>query len=184
MFENDYNITGKHATFLKFLAVKNSGTKDADDSSPTSARIFERYIDVYMNAAIWGLLYERTAPRDTASDDRARIYADAYANERENCVFLYRMVMLLDKTTALDSSVRVDRAFRYDTQEDKKSEFQANMELFHSYVRGGIEEMYEQFTDGCSTRDDYMNKVYEVLTTFRQEIAGLSYEDELAKLIG
>ena len=35
-----------------------------------------------------------------------------------------------------------------------------------------------------STRDDYMNKVYEVLTTFRQEIAGLSYEDELAKLIG
>ena len=29
-----------------------------------------------------------------------------------------------------------------------------------------------------------MTTVYEVLTTFRQEIAGLSYEDELAKLIG
>ena len=28
------------------------------------------------------------------------------------------------------------------------------------------------------------NNTYEVLTTFRQEIAGLSYEDELAKLIG
>ena len=178
MFENDYNITGKHASYLKFLAAKNSGAKGADDSSPTSARIFERYID------IWGLLYERTAPRDTTSDDRARIYADAYATERENCVFLYRMVMLLDKTTTLEPTVRVDRAFRYDVQEDKKEEFAANMDLFHSYVRGGIEEMYEQFTDGCSTRDDYMNKVYEVLTTFRQEIAGLSYEDELAKLIG
>ena len=93
MFENDYNITGKHASYLKFLAAKNSGAKGADDSSPTSARIFERYIDVYMNAAIWGLLYERTAPRDTTSDDRARIYADAYATERENCVFLYRMVI-------------------------------------------------------------------------------------------
>lgn len=184
MFVNNYNITGKHASYLKFLAAKNSGAKGADDSSPTSARIFERYIDVYMNAAIWGLLYERTAPRDTASDDRARIYADAYATERENCVFLYRMVMLLDKTTILEPTVRVDRAFRYDVQEDKKEEFAANMDLFHSYVRGGIEEMYEQFTDGCSTRDDYMNKVYEVLTTFRQEIAGLSYEDELAKLIG
>ena len=54
MFENDYNITGKHASYLKFLAAKNSGAKGADDSSPTSARIFERYIDVYMNAAIWG----------------------------------------------------------------------------------------------------------------------------------
>ena len=137
-----------------------------------------------MGRFIWGLLYERTAPRDTTSDDRARIYADAYATERENCVFLYRMVMLLDKTTTLEPTVRVDRAFRYDVQEDKKEEFAANMDLFHSYVRGGIEEMYEQFTDGCSTRDDYMNKVYEVLTTFRQEIAGLSYEDELAKLIG
>ncbi len=183
MFENDYTITGKHATYLKFLAVKNSGSKIVDESSPISAKIFERYIDVYMNAAIWGLLYERTAPRDTTSDDRARIYADAYSTERENCVFLYRMVMLLDKTTTLEPSVRIDRAFRYDVQEDKKVEFEKNMDLFHSYVRGGIEEMYEQFTDGCSTRDDYMNKVYEVLTTFRQEIAGLSYEEELAKLI-
>ena len=53
MFENDYNITGKHATYLKFLAAKNAGAKDADESGPTAAKIFERYIDVYMNAAIW-----------------------------------------------------------------------------------------------------------------------------------
>lgn len=184
MFENDYNITGKHATYLKFLAVKNAGNREGDESSATAARIFERYIDVYMNAAIWGLLYERTAEKDTVSDDRARIYADAYANERDNCVFLYRMVMLLDKKTVLEPSVRIDRAFRYDVQEDKKDAFAQNMELFHSYVRGGIEVMYEQFTEGCSTREDYMNKIFEVLTTFRAEIAGIAYEDELAKLIG
>jgi hypothetical protein len=29
-----------------------------------------------------------------------------------------------------------------------------------------------------------MNKVFEILTTFRDEIAGTTYEDELAKLIG
>ena len=57
------------------------------------------------------------------------------------------------------------------------------MELFNDYVRGGIELMYEQFTDGCSTRDDYLNKTYEVLKTFKEEIEGISYEDELAKLI-
>lgn len=86
--------------------------------------------------------------------------------------------------TELEPSARVDRAFRYDVQEDKKEAFAQNMELFHSYVRGGIEVMYEQFTDGCSTREDYMNKVFEILTTFRDEIAGITYEDELAKLIG
>ena len=181
MFENDYTITGKHATYLKFLAVKNA--KDDPDSATTSAKLFERYVDVYMNAAVWGLLYSRTAKRDTTSDDRARVYADAFANERENCVFLYRMVMLLDKTTELDPEERVNRAFRYDTQTDKADAFKENMELFNDYVRGGIELMYEQFTDGCSTRDDYLNKTYEVLKTFKEEIEGISYEDELAKLI-
>ena len=181
MFENDYTINGKHATYLKFLAMKNA--KDSSDEATSSARIFERYIDVYMNAAIWGLLYSRTADRDSSSDDRARIYADAYAKERENCVFLYRMVMLLDKTTNMSSTERVDRAFRYDTQPGKEDAFKQNMELFHAYVRGGIELMYEQFTEGCATRDDYLNRTYEILSTFKQEIEGISYEDELAKLL-
>lgn len=182
MFENDYTITGKHATYLKFLAAKNS-KNDPDSQVTSSARIFERYIDVYMNGAIWGLLYSRTAQKDTSSDDRARIYADAFANERENCVFLYRMVMLLDQTTNLDPQERINRAFRYDSQIDKAEEFKKCMELFHDYVRGGIEVMYEQFTDGCITRDDYLDKTYNILTTFKNEIEGKSYEDELAKLI-
>lgn len=181
MFENDYTITGKHATYLKYLAVKNS--KEDDDATTSSARLFERYIDVYMNAAIWGLLYSKVSKRDSSSDDRARVYADAFANERDNCVFLYRMVMLLDKSVDLTPDERVNRAFRYDTQPEKADVFHENMELFHDYVRGGIELMYEHFTDGCSTRDDYLNKVYEVVTTFKKEIEGYSYDEELAKLI-
>ena len=182
MFENDYTINGIHATHLKFLAKKNARDDQGPDN-PTAARLFDRYIDVYMNAAVFGLLYNRTAKRDTSSDDRARVYADAFANERENCIFLYRMVMLLDKTTALSPEERVDRAFRYDTLPDKAEEFRQNMELFHDYVRGGIEVMYEQFTDGCQTQDDYLNKTYEVMTTFKRELEGISYADELAKLI-
>lgn len=168
MFENDLAITGRHATYLKFLVQE---------------KLFERYIDVYMNAAIFGLLYNRTAKRDTTSDDRARVYADAFAKERENCMFLYRIVMLLDKTIELSPEERVNRAFRYDSQPDKSEEFTQNMELFHSYIRGGIEVMYEQFTDGCQTQDDYLSKSYETMTMFRKELAGISYVDELSKLI-
>lgn len=182
MFENDYTITGKHATYLKYLAVKNS-KEDDDATAPSAARLFERYIDVYMNAAIWGLLYSKTAKRDTLSDDRARIYADAFANERDNCVFLYRMVMLLDKSVDLTPEERVDRAFKYDTQQKKADAFRENMELFHDYIRGGIEWMYDHFTDSCSTRDDYITRVYEVVTTFQKEIEGYSYAEELARLI-
>lgn len=181
MFENDYTIYGKHATYLKFLAKKNARDEGLDN--PTAAKLFERYIDVYMNAAVFGLLYDRVAKRDTASEDRARIYADAFANERENCVFLYRMVMLLDKTKELTPEERIDRAFRYDTQPEKADEFRKNMDLFHDYVRGGVEVMFEQFTDGCQTQDDYISKTYEVMTTFKKELEGISYADELEKLI-
>ena len=182
MFENDYTISGKHATYLKFLAVKNSKEDDTVEGA-NAARLFERYIDVYMNAAVWGLLYSRTAPKDNSSEDKARIYADAFAKERENCVFLYRMVMLLDKTIDLPSEERVNRAFRYDTQPGKEEDFKNNMELFNSYIRGGIELMYEQFTDGCVTREDYLTKTYDIMSTFKKELDGISYEDELSKLL-
>lgn len=178
MFENDFTLVGKHATYLKFLAVKNA-RDDSDSGTLSSARIFDRYIDVYMNAAVWGLLYSRTAKRDNTSDDRARVYADAFANERENCVFLYRLVMLLDKSTSLTEEERVDRAFRYDSQPGKEEEFKDNMELFHDYVRGGIELLYEQLTDGCTTRDDFLDRVYNIMTTFKKELEGISYEEEL-----
>lgn len=182
MFENDYALTGIHATYLKFLAVKNS-KDDPETEVKSSAKIFERYIDVYMNAAIWGLLYGRVAKKDTSSDDRARIYADAFNRERDNCIFLYRMVMILDKTTDLSTEDRINRAFRYDSQPEKIEEFHNNMELFNAYIRGGLEIMFEQFTDGCITRDDYLNKTYQIISTFKKEIEGISYEDELKKLI-
>ena len=57
------------------------------------------------------------------------------------------------------------------------------MQLFNDYVRGGIEVMFEQFTDGCQTQDDYIRRTYDVMTTFKNELEGISYKDELSKLI-
>lgn len=91
--------------------------------------------------------------------------------------------MLLDESVELTPSERVDRAFRYDSDESKKDEAQQCMELFHEYVRGGLELMYEQFTDGCINRIDYMERVYEVMTTFKREYEGFSYDEALAKLM-
>ena len=125
-----------------------------------------------MNAAVWGLLYNCTDEVDNQSKDRARIYADAYARERDNCVFLYRLVMLLEKKTNTSQEERIDRAFRYDSQPEKADELKKCLELFHSYVRGGIEILYEKLTDGCSTRDDYLTRIYEEMKQFNQELDG------------
>lgn len=179
LFENDYTINGEHATRLKFLAKKNA-RDDNEPDDPQAAKIFERYIDVYMNAVIWGIRHRRRA-EVRPSNDRARIYADAFNRERENCIFLYRLVMLLDDSEK--TTERVDRAFRYDTLPDKADELKKNLELFHDYVRGGIDLMYEQFTDGCQTREDYLEKTFNVMTEFKAELDGIDYSAEIDKLM-
>lgn len=170
MFENDYTLVGKHATYLKYFV--------------NEAKLFERYIDVYMNAALFGLLHNRTAQRDRESTDRARIYADAFANCRSDCVFIYRLVMLLDKTTDLETPERIDRAFRDDADEREPEKLDANMRLFVSYVRGGIEEMYEQLVDGRgSNPDEYLERAMEVMDEFQDDVEGADFEDRLRDLI-
>ena len=67
MFEGDYTIYGKHATYIKYLV--------------NDAKAFKRYIDVYMAGAALGALYERRAEQSD-STDRARIYSDAFNTDR------------------------------------------------------------------------------------------------------
>lgn len=135
-----------------------------------------------MNAAIWGIRYRlRAEPRP--SNDRARIYADAFIRERETCLFLYRLVMLLDDSENLTPAEKVDRAFRYDTLPDKSDELKKNFELFHDYVRGGIDLMFEKFTEGCQNREDYLEKTFKVMTEFKKELDGIDYSAEIDKLM-
>lgn len=178
MFEHDYTINGKHATWLKHMAKD----KSKDRSEESKVEIFDRYIDVYMTAVIWGLNYGRMSIRDNSSNDRARIYADAFATERENCMFLYRLTMLLDISTELLPSERLDRAFR-DDAEGETDKVKQNLEIFHGYMLGGIEVLYERFADGCLTQDDCVHRVYDLMVAFKDELNHVSYEDKLRSLL-
>ena len=169
LFESDVNITGIHATHLKFLV--------------NEAKVFNDYIDVYMNAAVFGYLYSQKVERDPSdSTDRARIYADAFSTHRTECIFLYRLIMLLDESQ-LSTEERLDRAFRYDANPEKETELQTSIELFNSYVRGGIEYMYSHFTTGCTSRDDYIRSIFEVSRNFKDSMDGVSYEEKIKHLL-
>jgi len=153
MFEKDLVLRGKHATYMTDL---------------NRTGVFKRYIDVYMVGAIWGLLYNVKSDRDTSSSDDATIYAAAFNTERLRCEFIYRLVMLLDESSRLTPEQRIDRAFRYD--DTHVEVMKENMDLFHSYVYGGIEKLYEKFVGGCTTREDYIDKINEVLGAFKDDI--------------
>lgn len=169
LFENDVTITGKHATYIKFLV--------------NEAKLYNDYIDVYINGAVFGYLYSVKADKDNESSDRARIYADTFSNHRDDCMFLYRLIMLLDDKD-IDTEERLNRAFRYDADPNKSDIVQECVDTFNAYMRGGVEYMYNTFTAGCTSRDDYIRRSAEVSKKFKEEIEGVSYEDKINKLLG
>ena len=168
LFEDDLNITGKHATHLKFLV------KDA--------KLYDDYIDVYMNAAVFGYLYSKREEKDNESSDRARIYADAFSTHRTECVFLYRLITLLDDGN-ITPEERLDSAFRYDAKPENEEGLQKNIDVFNSYVRGGIEYMYNLFTTGCTSRDDYIRTMFSAVRSFKDSLDDVSYEDKIKTLL-
>ena len=169
MFESDYLLTGKHAKIVKAFTA--------------DARTFSTFIETYKCAAVFGLLYNTTAPKDKSTADTANILASAFNNHRSDCVFLYRLVMLLEKTTDRSNEERIDRAFRDDADTDHPERLAENMELFNAHVRGGLEVMDQMFLEGCISEDDYLRRAYERFDEFADQIDGSSMDERIAALL-
>lgn len=98
MFEGDYTINGKHATYIKYLV--------------NDVKAFDRYIDVYMTGAALGALNDKRAKQD-GSTDRARIYSDAFNTEHVKCNELFKVVILNDTSKPWSEEDRINICFKY-----------------------------------------------------------------------
>ena len=146
MFEGDYTIYGKHATYIKYLV--------------NDAKAFKRYIDVYMAGAALGAIYERQAEQSD-STDRARIYSDAFNTEHVKCNELFRTVILADTTKSWSPEERVNICFRY---RDKMDENAVPPALFNAYVLGGIEILYDSFSSSATIGiDETVDYAYKTI---------------------
>lgn len=154
MFNKDIRIDGKHASYVKFLSAK---TEKNDSSVKSTAGVFDRNIDVYMISALVGVLYNRKALKDNSVNDHANILLSAITNELDNLEFIYYLVLLCDNSVDRTNDEKINYAFREEELEKQKEE------VFNEYVRGGIEFLYEFFTDGTATKEDYYQKVVELL---------------------
>lgn len=158
MFDDNILLKGKHATYIKYLSKKT----EKNDRKEKVAGVFERMIDVYMTAPIIGLVYGLRRDEDNSSPDVAKIFAETVNKEQLNLVAIYRIVMLVDNSTSLSNDDKIERAFR-------NADVTNNMKLFNSYVRGGLEWLYESFTLGATTKDEYLTRIYDVVANFAEE---------------
>ena len=60
----------------------------------------------------------------------------------------------------------------------------ADEELFDSYVRGGVDVLYEKLIEGAESPNDYMTRLYEFLEEFGERFnSSVSSDDILALCI-
>jgi len=164
MFNKPYILKGKHATYIRFLSAQTR----INDKNAKGAFVIKTAVDIYNIAPLIGVAYNLKADEDTNSTDSYTIFGDAMIQHQSNLEIAFRLVMLAENSSTLSSDEKISRAFREDEQPDKMAK---NLDLFHQYVRGGIEWLYEQFTDGATTKEDYLEKVFEVVSLYKDDFS-------------
>lgn len=176
MFDKQYRFKGRHA--YRVLQLTNAF------DSLSKAQLFNRNIDVYMNAPLIGFLYGRRADKDNAKNPQTNeVYDNSIMGDRvmlsgDELRFNFWLIMLLDSDYEPDESKRIDKAFR-DLGKNKDDE-----ERFESYVRGGVDVLYEKLVDEDSPLDsEYItHRLYDFLNDFDKKFNKAVNRSEVLKL--
>ena len=166
MFDKDMQIKGKHATYWKALTQLPGNAQ----ATSNNFKIFENYIYVYMVAPIIGLINNRKGfidPHDE-NKDTAGMLAEVQIKNSSKLKYIYRLIILNDESENLSQEERINRAFRYD-EENNPDDIKRGMETYTAYFLGGLEILYEEFVEKCITEDDYITRMYEFIYEFKSE---------------
>ena len=150
MFDREYTFRGSHGEKVSRLTAVFDKKNN---------KIFDTNYRVYMLAPIVGFLYTKTADLQKSDENDTKIFAGQFNNIRDDLMFTYRLIMLLDKKHEPDENKRVDKAFRnYGSDLAKDDEAR-----YESYVRGGVDKIYEKVMDGAQTPEDYLMNLYNFM---------------------
>ena len=172
MFDKQYRFKGRHALRVDQL------TGVFDELS--KAKLIERNVDIYTNAPLIGFLYGRTAELDnTKNPETGQVYSQSVMGDRviyssSELQYNFWLIMLLDSNYEPDEEKRIDKAFRHYGQNSDDEE------RFDSYVRGGIDVLYEKLVEGEKTPEAFVNRLYEFVDEFNDRFnSGISSDDIL-----
>ncbi|MBQ7674112.1 MAG: hypothetical protein IJT36_06295 [Alphaproteobacteria bacterium] len=164
MFDKDMSIRGKYATYWKALSQIPGNANDTSHNF----KIFENYITTYMVAPIIGLLYGKRCFYDPldVNKDTAGMLAEVQIKNSSKLKYIYRLLVLTDDSLGLTSEEKINLAFR---ELDNPEYIKKGMDLYTSYFFGGLEVLYETFVMNCITDDDYIAKMFEFVSNFKEE---------------
>lgn len=152
MFNEAYKFIGSHATKVIEL------TSVFEETS--NIKMFNRVVDVYINAPIIGFLYNRKADKDKsegASKIDKTIFLQQMLDASIDLKYIFRLIILLDKEYEPDEEKRIDKAFRNFGKDE------SDIELFEQYVRGGVDVLHEKLIENAENPMDYIQNLYEFI---------------------
>ncbi len=152
MFDKEYVFRGKHAEMVKRLTAKLGDSE--------GRALFKTNYDVYAVAPIVGLMYNNKAELDkgTADSETTKIFGDKMMNEKDQLVFNYRLIMMQALKGKKTLEERTEIAFKLDDDDVARRPYD---ELYDSYVRGGVEIIYDKIFAGEENSDDIIKNMYE-----------------------
>ncbi|MEI3533972.1 MAG: hypothetical protein V8R11_02405 [Alphaproteobacteria bacterium] len=162
MFTHDYSFRGSHAERVKALVTHKF------DKEHT---LFEKNMDVYLLAPIVGFLYNRKADIDKTTPSTTNILAEIMIKYQKELTFTYRLVMLLDKEYEPDVNERINKAFR-----DYAKDNSDDIKEYESFVRGGVDVLFEKLMSDATHADDYIKNLYVFMEDFENRYSQNSDE--------
>lgn len=168
MFDKQYRFFGSHAEKVNAL------TAIFDEES--KAKLFDRNLDVYINAPLVGFLYRRKSVKDSTGEvNPQNIFPEQMINSSDKLKYILRLIILLDTEHEPDQDKRMDRAFRHFGQED-------DLANFDQYVLGGVDVLYEKLVEGATESSEFIGRLFDFLDEFNDRFNSEISNDDILTL--
>ena len=127
---DEFYIRGRLKDLVDKMWVQNKKTES----------YFRALIDIYAISAVIGLKTGRRLEEES-SEEKRTVQLKQISDYIQILKPIMQLVLMLDTSRGLSEEDRIQSAFR---NPENKEEYDANMNLFNSYARGGIEYLYDQ----------------------------------------
>ena len=177
LFEKEYSFRGIYAEKVIKLT--------AQFDEKTTSKLFSSNVNVYKTAPIVGFLYQRKPEinKMMQGEKTTKIFPNELSNHLIDLKYSYQLIMLLDKKNESSFDERLNKAFRFYGNESEQT--LADEQLFESYVRGGVDVLYEKLIENALKPEDYIKRLYDFMEEFNDRYnAAVTSEDilDLCKL--
>lgn len=163
-FLNDqYRLRGRHAYEARRLV-------QASIDLPNNTTFFPSNIVLVKNAPLIGFLYHRLADEDRTmkNPETNTVYEFSVMDKQmidahQELMYNFRIIMLLDKEHEPDETERINKGLRHFAEE------KTDRDRFESYIRGGIDVLYEKLMgNDAESADEYMRNLYDFVEDFNE----------------